>query len=68
MTKDISKQIAALGEKENEVLQILKSFEQEENDYLTCMELEAALESVGYTIEWGLDAEPFNLKKIKLTN
>lgn len=64
MTKEITTQIAALGEKENEVLKILKSFEQEENDYLNCMEPQSALKSIGYTIEWGLDAEPYNLRKI----
>ena len=43
---------------------VLEQFAHEELDYCSCKELEAALKPLGYTFEWGLDAEPFNLTKI----
>ena len=43
----------------------LKDFDQEDNDYQACAELETALNAMGYTIDWGLDAEPFNLRPIQ---
>ena len=47
-----------------EVLEILEKYSESENDYETCSELVRELNSVGYTYEFGLDAEPFNLRKI----
>lgn len=46
------------------VKSIINSYENEENDYNTCQRLIDDLEEVGYTCEFGLDAEPFNLQKI----
>lgn len=47
-----------------EVREILSFYELEEMDYLTCENLLKELNAVGYTFEYGLSAEPFNLKKI----
>jgi hypothetical protein len=42
---------------------VFDEFAHMDNDYASCKELEAALKPLGYTFEWGLDAEPFNLTK-----
>jgi hypothetical protein len=47
-----------------EVQAILAKYEIEDNDYNTLKDLQAELEEIGYTIEFGLDAEPFDLRKI----
>ena len=43
---------------------LVESFSNEENDYDLCLQLEAALEPLGYTFDWGLDAEPTNLRQV----
>jgi hypothetical protein len=35
-----------------------------DNSYAECVRLEAELKQLGYTFDWGLDAEPFNLRLI----
>ncbi len=45
-----------------EVLDILATFE--DNTYEECERIKNELEQIGYTIEYGLDAEPFNLRKL----
>jgi hypothetical protein len=47
-----------------EVQAILANYEMEDNDYETLQNLKAELESIGYTMEFGLDAEPYDLRKI----
>ena len=48
----------------DEVQDILSEFSELENDYLNCAQLVDKLNAVGYTIEYGLDAEPYNLTKL----
>jgi len=45
-----------------DVLDILATFE--DNTYEECERILNKLERIGYTYEYGLDAEPFNLKKL----
>jgi hypothetical protein len=45
-----------------DVLDILERFE--DNTYYECERILNKLEKIGYTYEYGLDAEPFNLRKI----
>ena len=66
MDDEFTKQIEVPGTNDPKLLEILKHFEREENAYLVCSELEAALFNAGYTIDWGLDAEPFDLKSINI--
>lgn len=47
-----------------EVSVILSNYELEDNDYDILEQLLAELEEVGYTFEYGLDAEPYDLRKI----
>lgn len=47
--------------------QLLKAFEDADHDYQVCVELEAALNTLGYAIDWGLDAEPFHLRRLEKT-
>jgi predicted ABC-type ATPase len=47
-----------------EVQAILAKYELEDNDYNTLKDLQAELEGIGYTFEFGLDAEPFDLREI----
>lgn len=47
------------------VQKILWEYAWEEKSYEACERMLADLESEGYTFEFGLDAEPFNLTKIK---
>jgi len=51
-------------EQPQEVKEILSRYESEEQDYRNCENLLSELETVGYTFEYGLDAQPFNLMKI----
>lgn len=51
-------------EQPQEVSEILSRYEIEELDYIECENLLAELEAVGYTFDYGLCAEPFNLRKI----
>jgi hypothetical protein len=47
-----------------EVSAILSKYEQEDNNYDTLNDLLAELNQIGYTFEFGLDAEPYDLRKI----
>jgi hypothetical protein len=47
-----------------EVQEILEKYSEMDNSYETCSELVRELNSVGYTCDYGLDAEPFELRKI----
>lgn len=55
-----------------EVQAILNKYCDGDNSFDKCAELVAELETVGYTCEYGLDAEPYGLRKItakdKLSN
>jgi hypothetical protein len=50
-----------------EVQAILANYDMEDNDYETMQNLKAELESIGYTMDFGLDAEPYDLRKIGQT-
>jgi hypothetical protein len=50
-----------------EVQAILANYNMEDNDYETMLNLKAELESIGYTMDFGLDAEPYDLRKIGQT-
>jgi|SRR3989344_3286735 len=43
---------------------ILDKYAEMENDYEACGNLVNELNTVGYTCEYGLDADPFNLRRI----
>lgn len=45
-----------------DVLDILATFQ--DNTYEECERVLNKLEQIGYTYEYGLDAEPFNLMKL----
>lgn len=47
-----------------EVSAILSKYELEDNDYDILEQLLGELEEIGYTFEYGLDAEPYDLRKI----
>jgi hypothetical protein len=47
-----------------EVSVILSKYELEDNDYDILEQLLAELEEIGYTFEYGLDGEPYDLRKI----
>ena len=47
-----------------EVSVILSNYELEDNDYDILEQLLAELEEIGYTFEYGLDGEPYDLRKI----
>lgn len=47
-----------------EVQSVILSFEDETYD--ECSRVQTELEALGYTFEWGLGAEPYNLRKIDL--
>lgn len=46
------------------VQQILNDFSMEESTYENCNKLKQNLEKVGYSCDYCLDAQPFNLHKI----
>ena len=48
----------------DEVTNILGDFFDKENTYENCEQLVKELNSVGYTIDYGLDAEPHDLRKL----
>jgi hypothetical protein len=50
----------------SEVQLILESYNEDErtNDYLDLRRLTNELEQIGYTLDYGLDAEPFGLRPI----
>ncbi len=47
-----------------EVSAILSKYEMEDNDYDVLEQLLAELKEIGYTFEYGLDGEPYDLRKI----
>lgn len=60
--EDLFESIESLPER---VQEILSEFSGEEQTYETCEKLLSLCEAEGYTFEFGLDAIPFNLTKIK---
>lgn len=58
---DLFEQTETLPFKVNE---ILTKYEAMENDYESCANLVKDLETVGYTCEYYLDAQPYGLRKI----
>ncbi len=46
----------------NNVMSILETFE--DNTYDECDRIQNELEQIGYTFDYYLDAEPFNLRKL----
>ena len=58
---DLFEHIEALPD---EVRQLVLSFSEGDNDYEACKALEKSLKPLGYTFDWGLDAEPFALRRI----
>ena len=47
-----------------ELTNLLIEFEDKDNTYDACAKLVNALNEIGYTCEYYLDAQPFNLKKL----
>jgi len=47
-----------------EVQRILSKYEMEDFNYDVLQNLKAELEAIGYTMDFGLDAEPYDLRKI----
>lgn len=47
-----------------EVQTVLDQFADRGNNYHNCKRLQTKLEEIGYTCTYGLEAEPYNLKKI----
>ena len=48
-----------------EVQEIINDFSEADKNYNNCQDLVEALEQVRYTCEYGLDATPYDLKKLK---
>ena len=53
-----------------ELAKVLSDFEEEhtefdELNYEACKELLRRVEAIGYTFEYGLDAQPYDLRKIE---
>ena len=48
----------------DEIQTILQKYELGDCDYISCRQLQDELLYVGYTIDWGLDAQPINLRPI----
>jgi len=46
------------------VLKVLESFDEMEDSYKECERLLTELKPLGYTFEYGLDGEPYDLKPI----
>ena len=47
-----------------EVREIIDRFEQEDNTYESCQNLVDELKTIGWSAEYGLDAIPYNLRKV----
>ena len=47
-----------------DVKSILEKYSYDENDYESCAKLQDELETIGWTIDYYLDAEPYNLRKV----
>lgn len=63
--KDLFQHIETLPEL---VQELIESFSLMENDYRECEALKQALNKLGYTCEYGLDAVPFNLSELQEVN
>ena len=48
----------------NELKEIFNSHSSEQGNYESCEKLLKEIEPLGYTFQYGLDGEPFGLKKI----
>ena len=48
-----------------EVTDVLNKYSFMEENYYTCQELVAELETIGYTCDYGLDGVPYGLKKMR---
>ena len=46
------------------VKDVLNKFEEADKTYINCQALVDDLEKIGYTCDYGLDASPFDLKKL----
>lgn len=46
-----------------ELAEVLDRYSLEDCTYESCSQLEKDLNAIGYDIDWGLDAEPYNLRK-----
>jgi hypothetical protein len=44
---------------------ILETFNEDEERYSECARIQAELEQIGYTYDYGLDGEPYHLRKLK---
>jgi hypothetical protein len=67
-TEDIIDMFEHLDQLPQEVLDVLEKHSntwEDKDGYQACRDLVAELETIGYTCEYYLDAEPFNLRKIK---
>lgn len=62
MSEDLFEEIETLPQ---EVQAVLAEFEDCDHTYPNCEQLLQALEPLGYTFEYGLDAEPFDLRKLE---
>lgn len=49
-----------------EVQQIINHYSNKPNTYENCEKLLKAMQKLGYSFEYGLDAEPYDLHKITL--
>ena len=43
----------------------LESFDEDKDAYAECTRIESQLRTLGYSVEWGLDGELYDLKKIE---
>jgi hypothetical protein len=48
----------------NDVQAVIQSWDCNEDEYNECSRLEHELEPLGYTFDWYLDGEPYNLRKV----
>lgn len=49
-----------------EVQNLLDKFEDTEKSYNDCQILQNQLEGIGWTCDWGLDAEPYGVREINI--
>jgi len=61
ITKDLFEDIESLPQ---ELQAILNKYSEMDNDYHNCAKMLKEVEAIGYTFEYGLDAEPYGLSKI----
>jgi len=48
-----------------DVMAILDKYSEEDQSYQILQSLQDELEAIGYTFDWGLDAEPYGLRPMK---